>query len=64
MSEAASEHMLRTWGRGMGREEASKRDGVLWVTADCRWSSVPDADLVPQDLLLRFQYSNTHTHRL
>ena len=23
-----------------------------------------DADLVPQDLLLRFQYSNTHTHGL
>ena len=26
--------------------------------------AILDADLVPQDLLLRFQYSNTHTHGL
>ena len=27
-------------------------------------SAIVDADLGPQDLLLRFQYSNTHTHGL
>lgn len=25
----------------MGREEASRKGGVLWVTADCDWSSGP-----------------------
>ena len=45
------------------------KDGILgWVTALCRRPREKraglDADLGPQDLLLRFQYSNTHTHGL
>ena len=31
---------------------------------ECKKTCVSDADLGPQDLLLRFQYSNTHTHGL
>lgn len=41
ISGVVSEHRLRNQGGETGREEASKRSAVLWVTATCTRGSVP-----------------------